>query len=64
MTVHLTLQSEDEGAMVTFDGQVGCSLRRGDVVSVRGAKNKIKLLRSPEKDFFEVLRKKLGWGSN
>ncbi len=62
VTVDLTLHSDEQGAMVTFDGQVGFSLRRGDVVGIRASQNKIKLLRVPAKDYFEVLRKKLGWG--
>ncbi len=56
------LKTREEGATVTFDGQVGFSLKQDDVVKVWSAKNKIKLIRSPERNYYEVLRRKLRWG--
>ncbi|MBI5181431.1 MAG: NAD(+)/NADH kinase [Nitrospirae bacterium] len=55
-------KTEDEGVMVTFDGQVGFSLKKEDIVEVRAAETKVKLIRSPEKNYYEVLRRKLKWG--
>lgn len=60
--IEAILRTEDEGVMVTFDGQVGFSLKKEDIVEVRTAETKIKLIRSPEKNYYEVLRKKLKWG--
>ncbi|OGW51549.1 MAG: NAD(+) kinase [Nitrospirae bacterium RBG_19FT_COMBO_42_15] len=60
--IEAILKTEDEGAMVTFDGQVGFSLKKEDIVEVHSAEARIKLIRSPEKNYYEVLRKKLKWG--
>jgi len=60
--IEAILKTEDEGAMVTFDGQVGFSLKKEDIVEVHSAEARVKLIRSPEKNYYEVLRKKLKWG--
>ena len=60
--VEVTLKSGEEGTNVTFDGQVGFSLRQNDVVEVWTIDSKIKLIRSPDRNYYEVLRQKLKWG--
>ena len=60
--IEIRLIDEEEASMVTFDGQVGFSLRAGDVINVRAAENRLNLIVSPERNHFEVLRAKLKWG--
>jgi NAD+ kinase len=60
--VEITLRTLEEGATVTFDGQVGFSLRQNDLVEVWTNGTKIKLIRSAGRNYFEVLRQKLKWG--
>ena len=60
--VEVTLKTGEEGTNVTFDGQVGFSLRQNDVVKVWTIDSKIKLIRSPDRNYYEVLRQKLKWG--
>ncbi|MEK6683235.1 MAG: NAD(+)/NADH kinase [Nitrospirota bacterium] len=60
--VEVISKTREEGTMVTFDGQVGFSLRHEDVVEIRTAGSKIKLIRSPQRNYYEVLRRKLKWG--
>jgi len=60
--IEIHLVSEEEASMVTFDGQVGFSLRSGDVIEVRAAENRLNLIMSPERNYYEVLRTKLKWG--
>ena len=60
--IEIRLMSEEEASMVTFDGQVGFSLRSGDVIEVHAADNRLNLIVSPERNYFEVLRTKLKWG--
>ncbi|MBI5136787.1 MAG: NAD(+)/NADH kinase [Nitrospirae bacterium] len=60
--IEIHLISEEEASMVTFDGQVGFSLRSGDVIEVRAAENRLNLIVSPERNYYEVLRTKLKWG--
>ncbi|MDH4230053.1 MAG: NAD(+)/NADH kinase [Nitrospirota bacterium] len=60
--IEIRLISEEESSMVTFDGQVGFSLRSGDVIAVQAAENRLNLIVSPERNYYEVLRTKLKWG--
>jgi NAD+ kinase len=60
--VEAVLRSAEEGALVTFDGQVGVHLRQHDVVAVTTAEHRIKLFRSPTRSDFQVWRTKLKWG--
>jgi len=60
--IQVVLKTREEGAAVTFDGQVGFSLRYEDTVEIWTADNKIKLIRSPQRNYYEVLRRKLKWG--
>jgi NAD+ kinase len=59
--IEVTVQSDQE-IMLTVDGQVGVGLRERDVVEVRKAPARMRLVRFPQKDFFSVLRTKLKWG--
>lgn len=61
-TISVTMKSREDGAMVTFDGQVGFTLRPDDVIEVKAAEHKITLIRAPEKNFYAILREKLKWG--
>lgn len=60
--IEIILRSESEDVFLTLDGQVGFSLKQGDIVEVKKSPFKIKLLISCEKDYFQVLRTKLKWG--
>lgn len=60
--IEINLITPDEDALATLDGQVGYSLNYRDSIEVKKAKNTIKLIQSPGKNYYEVLRKKLKWG--
>lgn len=60
--LEVVLKSREEGAMVTFDGQVGFTLRHEDVVEIEAAEHKIVLARAPDRNYYEILRTKLKWG--
>jgi NAD+ kinase len=60
--VSVTLKSENEDVFLTLDGQVGFALRYRDTVRVQKAEHMISLVRPPERNYFEVLRRKLKWG--
>ena len=63
MKVELVVASAQEDAFLTVDGQVGVQLRDGDRVTVTKAGNKLRLVRPPDKVYFEILRAKLKWGT-
>lgn len=68
----LDVQAEWEGdevqpdrldTMLTLDGQVGVSLRPGDIVRVRRSSQITRLLRDPNDSFYARLRFKMAWGN-
>ena len=63
VTIETTLTSTDsDDVFLTLDGQVGFSLQPLDKVTITRADHDIKLVASPSKTYFEVLRNKLKWG--
>ena len=55
------MNGSDE-VFVTFDGQSGHALQAGDVVLIERAKRPLRLVRSANRSYFDVLREKLKWG--
>jgi NAD+ kinase len=47
---------------LTCDGQVGCELQAGDLVSVKQAPQPLFLVKSRQEDYSTILRDKLKWG--
>jgi NAD+ kinase len=47
---------------VTFDGQHGFALPEGEEITVTRAEQSIRLVRATNRNYFEVLRRKLKWG--
>ncbi|MBI3326309.1 MAG: NAD(+)/NADH kinase [Nitrospinae bacterium] len=60
--IEVILVKENEDVLVTLDGQVGVALRYRDVVEIRKAETRLKLIQCPGKNYFEILRTKLKWG--
>ncbi|RMG59988.1 MAG: NAD(+)/NADH kinase [Deltaproteobacteria bacterium] len=61
-TVRAKLKSRETDVLLTLDGQVGFGLNEEDVIEVRRSEKPLKLIRSPFKDYFSILRTKLKWG--
>jgi NAD+ kinase len=62
--VEVVLVSRDHGATATFDGQVGIALQPGDTVEIRASENKARLIRFPDRSYYDMLSKKLKWGES
>jgi len=60
--IEIKVKFEDDVVFFTGDGQVGRKLLPGDRVEVRRSKSRTRLVSSPSKDYFEILRTKLNWG--
>ena len=56
------LETADDEIFVTYDGQAGYPLQKGDVVKVRKSEWRLRLVKAPARSYFEVLREKLKWG--
>mgnify|MGYP000020603450 FL=1 len=61
-TIRIEVKCKDEYVVFTADGQVAVDLQAGDLIQVSKARCGTLLVDSPSKDYFEVLRTKLGWG--
>ncbi len=49
---------------ILVDGQLAWDIRENDTLEVRASSNHLKLIGSPKKGYFEILRNKLNWGSS
>lgn len=61
-TVRIKVLTDTLDIYLTLDGQVGVNLRMGDVIEVRKADTSVKLIKSPFRDYFTILKAKLMWG--
>jgi NAD+ kinase len=59
--ITVQVNTEEEEAYLSVDGQVGVKVLHGDRVTCRKSEHHVKLLRM-QKSFFDVLRTKLKWG--
>lgn len=64
LRIEITVLTEQQEVMLTLDGQVGVALKERDIVEVRRASPRIRLVRDPRRHFFSVLRTKLKWGEH
>jgi len=60
--IEVRMKVSREAAFLTIDGQPGTMLADGDVVECKKSVMQVKLLKLPERSFFDVLRTKLKWG--
>jgi NAD+ kinase len=60
--VRAELRTKETDILLTLDGQVGFGIREDDIIEVKKSDSPLKLIMSPYKDYFEVLRTKLKWG--
>ncbi len=62
--IQVELTTENENVRVTLDGQEGCDMFQGDILEVKKAETSIKLIQAPDRNYYQILRDKLHWGSN
>ncbi len=62
MKVELKITTQEPDTYLTLDGQIGIRLKTGDVIEVRKSDTFVKLIKSPFRDYFTILKTKLMWG--
>jgi NAD+ kinase len=62
VVIDVSLIGPDSGISLTVDGQIGHRVRSGDRIRISRAKERAKLVRTSEPDYFHLLRTKLKWG--
>lgn len=60
--LEVALLADSPDVVLWLDGQPGLPVTAKDVVRVRRADARIRLIRDPQKTYFQVLRTKLKWG--
>lgn len=60
--VIVALETEEEGPVVMFDGQECFPLILHDKIHITSSKKRLKMIRSPNRSYYQVLRQKLKWG--
>lgn len=60
--VKVRLLAADEEVFLSLDGQRGMTLRKNDEFEVRRASRELQLISSPQRNYFNLLKEKLGWG--
>ena len=51
-----------EEVYLTIDGQRGQQMKSNDRVEIRCSEYELSLISSPQRNFFDLLQEKLGWG--
>jgi NAD+ kinase len=62
--INVTLCSADQEVFLTLDGQVGFKMELRDRVEIKKGEGFVRLIKSPSRGYFEVLRQKLMWGAD
>ena len=60
--IELTLDNENEGVVLSLDGQTGYPMLAGDRVVIRKSTTTFNLVQPANRNYFDVLRDKLKWG--
>ena len=60
--IELTLDNENEGVVLSLDGQTGYPMKASDRVVIRKSSTTFNLVQPANRNYFDVLRDKLKWG--
>jgi NAD+ kinase len=63
-SIRVVLWTKGLGATTTLDGQLSFDLRSGDSIVIRKSKYVTNLVTSPQREYLQILRSKLGWGGS
>src|SRR5688572_1484884 len=60
--MELVLDNENEGVVLSLDGQIGHQMDVGDRIVIRKSQTPFNLVHPTNRNYFDVLRNKLKWG--
>jgi len=60
--VKIQLLTAGEEVFLTLDGQRGDLLKKNEVVEIKSSNLELSLISSPKRNYFDLLKDKLGWG--
>ena len=62
IAIRFEAQDSTENANIIIDGQASWSMHKDDILEIKAAEHPLRLIVSPHKDYFAILRNKLRWG--
>jgi NAD+ kinase len=60
--IELKLENENEGVVLTLDGQTGYTMQAGDRIHICKSGTTFNIVQPANRNYFDVLRNKLKWG--
>src|SRR3954470_15362049 len=60
--INVSLSGDSESVFLTLDGQTGIPMEADDLVHMKRAPERLKLIQPLKKSYFEILHRKLKWG--
>ena len=64
LSISIQIVTPHQEVFLTLDGQEGFPITEHQVVTIRKSSQHVLLVHSPDKDYFDVLRRKLKWGES
>ena len=61
--IQVKLAAEYDDVRITLDGQEGYDMCAEDILEIKKTKTSLQLIRGPNKNYYQILRDKLHWGS-
>jgi len=61
--IQVRLAAEYDDVRITLDGQEGYGMCAEDILEIKKTKTSLQLIRGPNKNYYQILRDKLHWGS-
>ena len=61
--IQVKLAAEYDDVRVSLDGQESYDMKAGDILEIKKTKTSLQLIRGPNKNYYQILRDKLHWGS-
>ena len=61
--IQVKLVAEYDDVRITLDGQEGYDMKAEDILEIQKTKTTLQLIRGPNKNYYQILREKLHWGT-
>jgi NAD+ kinase len=61
--IQVELAGQYDDVRITLDGQEGYDMKAEDILEIKKTKTTLQLIRGPNKNYYQILRDKLHWGT-
>jgi NAD+ kinase len=60
--IKVKIRANNEDVYLTMDGQIGVMLKEEDSIEIQKSQKTVSLIKTPFRNYFEILKEKLKWG--